>query len=481
MGWTIGIPSLKLSTTKNKSKHCGNFYNVAAEALKERIGRDPDINPELSSANIYYGFTTAKELVNYSESHCATLKDAKGRALRSDAVKMCVTLIKPPAAFMATLVREEQIQFLNDGITKLKQIVGEDNVKSVAIHFDEQGPHAHVFWEPMTKDGRLCSKEVHNLQFFGRLNKEMPQHLRACGWDIDDCNVYDQALQNISNEQEKAESRQKNGRSSASFKAEAEQKLSDINFQIGSTINNLEQHINSHVRESVESVINETGGVYENVLFLMYQCDDARFQELNQEGIKLKEKLYGQKFKEANVTSGVRSLVEQIRDASPEQISWETRTNLWRQYREMSDMFWAVRGDLGKKLNKDLQKRYDDLDAIRESYYTALGFLHETRNIISFLIVLIWLCATAIREDLAQEKLDAVKKERMRLIRDTASFKRYCAIYREELKKGQLPMERYLSSMESIIKRLDAEYARICEVSPSRVLERENKRNNMRF
>ena len=169
MGWTIGIPSLKLSTTKNKSKHCGNFYNVAAEALKERIGRDPDINPELSSANIYYGFTTAKELVNYSESHCATLKDAKGRALRSDAVKMCVTLIKPPAAFMATLVREEQIQFLNDGITKLKQIVGEDNVKSVAIHFDEQGPHAHVFWEPMTKDGRLCSKEVHNLQFFGRL------------------------------------------------------------------------------------------------------------------------------------------------------------------------------------------------------------------------------------------------------------------------------------------------------------------------
>ena len=37
MGWTIGIPSMKLSTTNNKSKHCGNFYLVAAEALKERI------------------------------------------------------------------------------------------------------------------------------------------------------------------------------------------------------------------------------------------------------------------------------------------------------------------------------------------------------------------------------------------------------------------------------------------------------------
>ena len=56
MGWTIGIPSLKLSETNSKSIHCGNFYNVAAEALKERIGRDPDINRKLSDSNIYLGF-----------------------------------------------------------------------------------------------------------------------------------------------------------------------------------------------------------------------------------------------------------------------------------------------------------------------------------------------------------------------------------------------------------------------------------------
>lgn len=47
MGWTVGIPSMKLSNSNHKSKHCGNFYLVAAEALSERVGRDPDINPEV--------------------------------------------------------------------------------------------------------------------------------------------------------------------------------------------------------------------------------------------------------------------------------------------------------------------------------------------------------------------------------------------------------------------------------------------------
>ena len=136
---------MKLNNSNHKSKHCGNFYLVAAEALSERIGRDPDINPEFSNKNIYYGFHSAAELPEYSNNHCNTLTDAKGRALRSDAVRMCVTLFKPPAAYMATLTEVEQKKFLHvlhDGIVKIQEIIGKENVKSIAIHFDEQGPHA---------------------------------------------------------------------------------------------------------------------------------------------------------------------------------------------------------------------------------------------------------------------------------------------------------------------------------------------------
>lgn len=82
MEWTVGIPSMKLSNSDHKSRQCGKFYLVAAEALSERIGRDPDINPELSYKSIYSGFRSAAELLEYSNNHCNTLTDAKGRAVK---------------------------------------------------------------------------------------------------------------------------------------------------------------------------------------------------------------------------------------------------------------------------------------------------------------------------------------------------------------------------------------------------------------
>ena len=68
MGWTIGMPSLKLNLSGGKSKHCGGFRQVAAEALEERAGHDPDINPELSEKNIYIGYQTAAKLTELAKS-----------------------------------------------------------------------------------------------------------------------------------------------------------------------------------------------------------------------------------------------------------------------------------------------------------------------------------------------------------------------------------------------------------------------------
>lgn len=216
MGWKIGLPSLKLNNAGVKSKSCGDFGHVAAEALKERKGHDPDIDPERAALNRYEGFETAAALQKYSREHVEQLRDAKGRKLRSDAVVMCATVLKPPAAYMATLSHEDQLRMLDDAYEAFAEIVGEDNIKSRADHFDEQGGHTHVFWEPMTADGRLCAKEVHNLKFFRRVNQELPAKLRERGWDIDDCEMYDAA------QQEYEETKKTAGRSSYAYKAEAE-------------------------------------------------------------------------------------------------------------------------------------------------------------------------------------------------------------------------------------------------------------------
>lgn len=226
MGWKIGLPSLKLNNAGVKTKNCGDFGSVAKEALQERIGTDPDINPELSDMNRYTGYQTAAKLLEYSRQHTERLRDASGRKLRKDAVVMCVTILKPPAAFMATLSHDDQVRFLDDAYRAFVAIVGAENIKSRADHFDEQGAHSHVFWEPMTKDGRLCAKEVHNLQFFSRVNRELPHQLRERGWDIQDCDCYDAAKEKYQ------DLKQQPGRSSMRFKAEAEAQRQQLEQEV---------------------------------------------------------------------------------------------------------------------------------------------------------------------------------------------------------------------------------------------------------
>lgn len=228
------MPCLKLNSIGRTSKHCGNYKRVAEEALNERKGRDIEIDSMKADENITKGFQTAAELIEYSERHIAQLHDhlrSEGkRGIRKDAVQMCVTIIKPPAEWIRSMSKEEQLDFFEDALVKFEEIVGKDNIKAVAIHFDEQAPHMHIFWEPMTKDGRLCAKEVHGLKFFGKLNREMPKFLRSKGWEIDDCHAYDLAeeqelKQKLGKEkylQYLQEKRAKSGRTSFKYKAEME-------------------------------------------------------------------------------------------------------------------------------------------------------------------------------------------------------------------------------------------------------------------
>ncbi len=234
------MPCLKLNNAGRTSKHCGDFKKVAEEALAERHGRDSDINQERTKDNVLFGYKTASELIAYSDKHMRELTEILRkngeRGIRRDAVKMCVIIIKPPAVWIESLSREKQLQFFNDSLEKIKEIVGEENVKAVAIHFDELAPHMHVFWEPMTPDGRLCAKDMHGLRFLGNLNREMPKYLRSKGWEIDDCKAYD-AIE----EQEKKtklgmegyqkylqEKRAKNGRDSFKYKAQIEAEKDDL-------------------------------------------------------------------------------------------------------------------------------------------------------------------------------------------------------------------------------------------------------------
>ena len=149
---------------------------------------------------------------------------------------------------MASRTPAQQKQFLLDALAKFKEIVGADNVKAAVIHFDELVPHMHIFWQPITADGRLCAKEMHNLQFLGKLNREMPQYLREHGWpEIDDCDSYDTETAqkvreqmgeavyrayNLSCRKERLEQGKKSGRNSKQFKADMDKAVAEAQLRL---------------------------------------------------------------------------------------------------------------------------------------------------------------------------------------------------------------------------------------------------------
>ncbi|MDD6991766.1 MAG: plasmid recombination protein [Oscillospiraceae bacterium] len=207
----------------------------------------------------------------------------KQKKIRIDAVVMCATIIKPPKEFMSTLTQEQQQQFFIDAVEKFKSIVGSDNVKSVVVHYDELVPHAHIFWQPVTEDGRLCAKEMHNLHFLGTLNREMPKYLREKGWtQIDDCHAYDaEEAQKLREEmgddvyrEYRRSQKAKQGRDSKKYKddmdnavAEAQQRLCCLDKELGETTERLNE-VKAQAEKEIETLceLQYNHGLYEQLL-----------------------------------------------------------------------------------------------------------------------------------------------------------------------------------------------------------------------
>lgn len=384
MGYMIGMPCLKLNNVGRKSASCGSFAAVAAEALEERQGRDPDIDRGLTPDNIYAGYRTAAELLEYSQGHVAELSEkqrAEGkRGIRGDAVVMCATIIKPPAAFMATLAREEQIRFLQDAKEKLEEVVGKENVKSTVMHFDEQGGHLHTFWEPMTDDGRLCAKEKMNLKFFKALNTQMPAHLRSRGWDIDDCNAYDEAKEALKSEQEKYQERRERGRSSVVYKAQAEAEKN----RLCTEIDGLEDKVAGLKAQAREAIVAaETAKAVRKKAEEDVQAAEKRLGELVEPIHTLEEYNLTADSADATVTAieASRTAVDRLFEL-PRLASWFNRGKASDAVHEVASGLYTII-DVAKRLVKRLIG-YEDLVKMPKTDRRSMGLDERIRKADAF-------------------------------------------------------------------------------------------------
>ena len=126
------------------------------ERQKERYKSNPDIDRERSDENIHLKTPSPG---GYKRAVLERTEKA-GCRIRKDSVMMIETLITASPELFREMSREEMMDFMTRAYTFVAERVGEDNIVSAVIHLDEKTPHMHLCFVPLTKDHRLCAKEI---------------------------------------------------------------------------------------------------------------------------------------------------------------------------------------------------------------------------------------------------------------------------------------------------------------------------------
>ena len=117
---------------------------------------NPQIDSERTRNNYrftpYFGRT-------YTEFINGRIK-ALGLSPRKNAVVMNSFVLGSDKTFFDGLAKIEQYNFFSDCYKFFAERYGEENVIAAVVHNDESTPHMHLNLMPVTKDGRLCSKQL---------------------------------------------------------------------------------------------------------------------------------------------------------------------------------------------------------------------------------------------------------------------------------------------------------------------------------
>ena len=117
---------------------------------------NPQIDSERTRNNYrftpYFGKT-------YTEFINGRIKEL-GLSPRKDAVVMNSFVLGSDKIFFNGLAKVEQYNFFSDCYKFFAERYGEENIIAAVVHADETTPHMHLNLIPVTKDGRLCSKQL---------------------------------------------------------------------------------------------------------------------------------------------------------------------------------------------------------------------------------------------------------------------------------------------------------------------------------
>ena len=169
--------------------HMNKFKKDAVRGIQSHNRREreshsnPDIDYARSAQNYDLHEATSE---NYAQAIQSRIDDLlMVKAVRKDAVHMCGLVVSSDREFFDKLNADETKRFFEEAAAYLTEFVGKENVISARVHMDEKTPHMHFLHVPITKDDRLCAKDIYTKTALKKLQDELPKHLQKCGFPIE--------------------------------------------------------------------------------------------------------------------------------------------------------------------------------------------------------------------------------------------------------------------------------------------------------
>ena len=169
--------------------HLDKFKKDASRGIQShnRRERESHSNPDIDYGRSVGNYDLCENPVsNYAQAIQNRIDDLlMVKAVRKDAVHMCGLIISSDKEFFDKLNADETRRFFGEAAKYLTEFVGKENVISAMVHMDEKTPHMHFLHVPITKDGRLCAKDIYTKAALKKLQDELPKHLQKCGFQIE--------------------------------------------------------------------------------------------------------------------------------------------------------------------------------------------------------------------------------------------------------------------------------------------------------
>ena len=140
------------------AKHKGNPARPL-EAHHERQKEKYASNPDIDTVKSKYNFHIVKPEGRYYHFIQSRIEQA-GCRTRKDSTRFVDTLITASPEFFKGKPPKEIQAFFQRAADFLIRRVGRENIVSAVVHMDEKTPHLHLTFVPLTKDNRLCAKEI---------------------------------------------------------------------------------------------------------------------------------------------------------------------------------------------------------------------------------------------------------------------------------------------------------------------------------